>query len=47
MPETYRRQMVAYAAILRQIYRPKEIVASLVWTEGARVTILQPEMLHF
>lgn len=47
VPETYRRQMAAYAAILRQIYNPAEIVASLVWTEGARVTILPPEMLHF
>lgn len=45
VPETYRRQMAAYAAILQKIYEVDEIVASLIWTEGARVTILPAQML--
>ncbi|MCQ9155102.1 double-strand break repair helicase AddA [Acidomonas methanolica] len=45
-PAAYRRQMAAYAALLRQIHPGLPVRASLVWTEGPSVTLLTEEELE-
>ncbi|AQS87474.1 DNA helicase II [Neoasaia chiangmaiensis NBRC 101099] len=46
LPAAYLRQMAAYAALLRQIYPGRVIRASLVWTEGPRVSVLTEAQLR-
>mgnify|MGYP003365087803 CR=1 FL=1 len=45
VPVTYRRQMAAYAAVMRQIYPDHAIRCALVWTEGPLVTPLPEDDL--
>lgn len=45
IPRTYLTQMAAYAALLQQLHPGLPIHASLVWTEGPKVSLLTEEML--
>ena len=45
IPRSYLAQMAAYRAVLRQIYPDRTIMAVIIWTEGPRVTVLDPAAL--
>ncbi len=44
-PVLYLRQLAAYRAVLRDIFPQSRILCALVWTVGAKVQIIPPELL--
>lgn len=45
IPAAYRRQMAAYAALLRQIYPDKAVRVVLIWTEGPRFMEIEDKLV--
>jgi ATP-dependent helicase/nuclease subunit A len=45
VPEVYLRQMAVYRAALALVYPDKRIDCYLLWTDGARLMPLPPELL--
>ncbi len=45
VPHAYLRQMAAYRALLRKIWRDRPVVCALLWTEGPRLLTLDDQLL--
>jgi ATP-dependent helicase/nuclease subunit A len=45
VPLLYLRQMAAYRAVLQAIHPGRPVECALVWTSGAQVMALPPELL--